>query len=109
MPQLSYGMQEYSVPVIPESALRNRRQTPEQAAKKHSTWQPTEFEKKRKRFVDNRIENDMIPHRFPHEQKWRRNIERFMGQVYDDQRDPKRSRVVTKDVFIYIDTKLAEK
>lgn len=106
---ISYGKQEYSVPIIPESALKNKRQTPDEARKKLSTWVPTKEERERKLWIDPRIEDEMIPHRFPHEQKWKRNIERFMGQVYDDKKDPKRSRFVTKDVFIYIDTKLAEK
>lgn len=97
------------MPVIPESALKNRRQNPEEAAKKYSPWDPTNKERDRKMWIDRRIEDEMIPHRFPHEQKWRRNIERFMGQVYDDGKNPKKSRFVTKDVFIYLDTKLAEK
>lgn len=103
------GQTEYSVPVIPEKSLKNQRQSPEEARKQYSSWVPTDKEKARKLQIDPRIEDQMIPHRFSHEQKWRRNIERFMGQVYDDGKDPKRSRVVTKDVFIYLDTKLAEK
>tara|TARA_Y100000310_G_scaffold84459_3_gene81356 strand:+ start:7087 stop:9135 length:2049 start_codon:yes stop_codon:yes gene_type:complete len=100
---------EYSVPVVPQEAFKNKYQTSEEATKKVTTWNPTDKEAERKGMIDKRIEDEMIVHRFPHEQKWRRNIERFMGQVYDDQKSPKRSRVVTKDVFVYIDAKLAEK
>lgn len=109
MQSTSYGQLSYSVPVLPDNLGKNKRQSPEEAAKKYSPWNPTDKERGRKMWIDRRVEDEMIPHRFPHEQKWKRNIERFMGQVYDDQKDPKRSRFVTKDVFIYLDTKLAEK